>query len=761
MKKQMLMVGLAIAMSAHVVTAQPEKAAAAAQATPAPAQSGPATSLKPSVAQTQAALWASRVLSRYHYKAVPLDDAMSVKIFDAYFKSLDSEKLYFTQADVDQFAPARTQMDDAINNEDLTLPFQIYGVYQQRFSSRMAYARELLKGKFDFTTDETLQIDREKAPWARSEDEVRELWRKRVKNDWLRLKLAGKDDKAIRETLDKRYEGYQTRLKKLNNEDVFQMFMNAYAMAIEPHTNYLGPRSAENFDIAMRLSLDGIGAVLQSREDYTVIREVVPGGPADKSGKLKVGDRIVGVAQGTGQFTDVMGWRIDDVVQLVRGERDSTVRLDVLPADAGQDGKHVTIALVRKKITMEEQSAKKQIIEVKDGAVKRRIGVISLPTFYQDFEARRKGDKDFKSATRDVQRILGELKKEKVDNVLIDLRNNGGGSLIEAVELTGLFIDKGPVVQQRTAEGRVEVESDTAAGLAWDGPMGVMINRGSASASEIFAAAIQDYGRGVVIGEPSFGKGTVQTLVNLDRFSQNDKLKYGELKMTIAQFFRINGGTTQLRGVTPDIKLPVTSDAENFGESSYDNALPWVSIKPATYLPSGDLKELIGPLQKKHEARVAKDKDFLDIEQDIAEAMKIRKDNTISLNEAVRRKERENQEAKARLREARLADNGAKADEPVAGPGSKEQRAKVPAPTTPKKSNVSTKGRPSSDDGLQGDERSLAAELAAEKAAKNAKDVYLQEAAHILADEAGMLRSDTRMASRAMPYLSSLKQNGN
>jgi carboxyl-terminal processing protease len=295
--------------------------------------------------------------------------------------------------------------------------------------------------------------------------------------------------------------------------------------------------------------------------------------------------------------------------------------------------------------------------------------------------------------------------------------------------------------------------------------MGVMINRGSASASEIFAAAIQDYGRGIVIGEPSFGKGTVQTLINLDRFSQNDKMKYGELKMTIAQFFRINGGTTQLRGVTPDIKLPVTSDAENFGESSYDNALPWVQIKPATFLPSGDLKELVTPLQKRHDARIAKDKDFRDIEQDITEALKLRKDNVISLNEAVRRKERENQEAKARLRESRLADDAGKesgkGDEPVAGPGSKEQRSKAPNPTAPKKSNVALKGAPKSDDGLQGDERSLAAEIAAEKAAKNAKDVYLQEAAHILADEVGMLKADTRMASRTMPYLSVLKQNGN
>jgi carboxyl-terminal processing protease len=742
----MLTAFLAVAMSAHVVTAQPEKVST--------------TQMKPAPAQAEAALWASRVLARYHYKALPLDDAMSEKIFDNYFKALDSEKLYFTQGDVEQFAPMRTKLDDAINNGNLTLPFAIYNLYQQRFNERMLYARELLKGKFDFTADESLQLDREKAPWAKSEEEVRDLWRKRVKNDWLRLKLAGKEDKAIRETLDKRYENYQNRLKKLNNEDVFQMFMNAYATSIEPHTNYLGPRSAENFDIAMRLSLEGIGAVLQQRDDYTLVREIVPGGPAALSNKLKVGDRIVGVAQGSGPFTDVLGWRIDDVVQLVRGEKDSTVRLDVIPADAGPDGKHVTISLVRKKISMEEQSAKKSIIEVKDNGVKRRIGVISLPTFYLDFEARRRGDKDFKSATRDVQRILGELKKEKVDNVLVDLRNNGGGSLIEAVELTGLFIDKGPVVQQRSAENRVEVENDTNPGLAWDGPMGVLINRGSASASEIFAAAIQDYGRGLVIGEPSFGKGTVQTLINLDRFSPSDKVKYGELKMTIAQFFRINGGTTQLRGVSPDIKLPVTSDVENFGESSYDNALPWVQIKPANYAPAGDLKELVGPLQKRHEARVSRDKDFQYLEEDIAEALKLRKDNVISLNEAVRRKERDAQDARARLREARLADSKATVkDEPAAGPGAKEARSKIPVPTRPSKA-VLSKGL-SQDDGLQADERNLAAELAAEKAAKNAKDVLLQEAVHILADEAGMLKTDTRMASRVMPYMASIKSGGN
>jgi carboxyl-terminal processing protease len=738
MKKHMLLVVLAVAMSSQAAVTQPVAA----------------TQLKPIPAQSQAALWASRVLARYHYKAAPLDDAMSAKIFDRYFKALDSEKLYFLQGDIDQFDVVRTKLDDAINNENLTLPFAIYQIYQQRFNERMGFARELLKTKFDFTADETFQLDREKAAWPKTEDESRELWRKRVKNDWLRLKLAGKDDKSIRETLDKRYENYQLRIRKLNNEDVFQMFMNAYATAIEPHTNYLGPRSAENFDIAMRLSLEGIGAVLQTRDEYTVIREIVPGSPAGLSGKLKVGDRILGVAQGdTPGFTEVLGWRIDDVVQLIRGAKDSVVRLDVLPADAGTDGKHITVPLVRKKISMEEQSAKKTIIEVKDGGIKRRVGVISLPTFYQDFEARRKGDKDFKSATRDVARILGELKREKVDNVLIDLRNNGGGSLNEAVELTGLFIDKGPVVQQRNAEGKVDVESDTNAGLAWDGPMGVLINRGSASASEIFAAAIQDYGRGLIIGEPSFGKGTVQTLINLDRFAQNDKVHYGELKMTIAQFFRINGGTTQLRGVTPDIKLPVTSDTENFGESSYDNALPWVAIKPASYIPSGEVKELVAPLQKRHEARIAKDKDFQYLQEDIAEMRKLRKENAISLNEAVRRKERDAQDARTKLREARLASaQGPGGDEPAAG-------GKLAAAAG--RAKAALKGILHQDDGLQADERNLAAELAEEKAAKNAKDVLLQESAHILADEVGMLKTDTRMASRAMPYMPTTKPAGN
>ncbi|NHZ80307.1 tail-specific protease [Massilia sp. CCM 8695] len=743
MKKHMLMVALAFAATTQAAVPQPVKVGA--------------TQLRPVATQTQAAAWAATVFGRHHYKVTPLDDAMSEKIFDRYLKSLDGDRLHFLQSDIDSFDSIRTKLDDAIKTENLTTPFSMYSLYQQRFNERFTYSRELLKGKFDFTVDETFQIDREKAAWPKNLDEARDLWRKRVKNDWLRLKLAGKDDKSIRETLDKRYENYAGRMSKVDSEDVFMTFMNAYATSIEPHTNYLGPRSADNFAIAMRLSLDGIGAVLQQREDYTVIREIVVGSPAGMSGKLKVGDRIVGVAQADSPgFTDVLGWRIDDVVQLIRGPKESVVRLNVLPVDAGTDGKTVTVSLVRKKINMEEQAAKKTIIEVKEGGVKRRVGVISLPTFYLDFEARRRGDKDFKSATRDVARILGELKKEKVDNVLIDLRNNGGGALGEAVELTGLFIDKGPVVMQRSAEGKVEVENDTQPGLAWDGPMGVLINRGSASASEIFAAAIQDYGRGLVMGEPSFGKGTVQTLVNLDRGNPGEKARYGELKMTIAQFFRINGGTTQLRGVTPDIKMPVTSDPEGFGESSYDNALPWVAIKPVAFTPSGNLKQLVAPLQKRHEARIAKDKDFQYLQEDMAELRKLRKDNVISLNEAVRRKERDALEAKAKQREARqVALRAAVTDEPADMTDAKDARSKLASPAKTAKAAATKPNR--QDDGLQADERNLASELAAEKAAKDAKDVMLQEAAHILADEIEMLKTDTRMAARLMPYLPAVK----
>jgi len=653
---------------------------------------------------------------------------MSEKIFNNYLKSLDSEKLYFVRADIDQLTSVRAWLDDAIIDEDLHIPFAIFNLYAQRVSERIAYARRLLRDGFDFSQKESYQYAREKEIWPESDVEMRNIWRKRVKNDWLNLKLAGKDNQSIVETLGKRYDNSLNSLSRIKSEDAFQTFMNAYATAIDPHTNYFGVRASEEFDISMRLSLVGIGAVLIGRDEYTTIRELVAGGPAALSGKFKAGDRIVGVGQGEdGPMTEIVGWRIDDAVALIRGAEDSVVRLNVLPAEADADGKHNLISLVRKKISLDKQAARKSIIEVKDGAVTRQIGVISLPGFYQDFAARQKGDKDFKSATRDVSILLDELKKDKVDGVLVDLRNNGGGSLNEAVELTGLFIDKGPVVQQRDSRGNVSVENDTNAGLAWNGPLGVLINRSSASASEIFAAAIQDYGRGIVIGEPSFGKGTVQTVADLDQIASNDKPQFGGLKMTIAQFFRINGGTTQLRGVTPDINLPTITDLEEFGEFSFDNALPWTRIRAANYTRAGNLTGIVAALKASHDKRISRDQDFKYFREDIAEFNKQRRENLISLNEADRRKEREKQEAREKAREKSRGNN-----EPV-------------------KASAETRSHALQDDGMLSSERNLSDDLAIENANKNAKDIFLNEAAHVLSDGVGLLTINSRLANNRLP----------
>ena len=577
----------------------------------APDSAGPVV-LAPAPQQVQAAAMTSNLLTRFHYTPMALDDAMSRKTFDRYIKVLDSDKVFFVQADVDQFMQARDKLDDAIKSQDLTAPYAMFNLYMQRQRQRLVYARALLRESFDFSKQEQYYYQRSDAAWAQSEAEVQDLWRQRVKNDWLRLKLAGKEDTAIRATLEKRYDYALANLKKLKSEDVFQIFMNAYAMSIEPHTNYLGPKAADDFDISMKLSLVGIGAVLQERDEMTVIRELVPGGPAARSGKLKVGDFIVGVAQANDKLpTDILGMRLDDVVRLIRGPEDSVVKLNILAADANPDAPQQLVPLVRKKITLDQQAAKKSIIEVKVGEQTRRVGVIALPTFYQDFDARKRGEKTFKSATRDVALLLEELKKERVDSVLMDLRNNGGGSLHEAIELSSLFIGSGPVVQQRDSRGIVRVETSNNAAI-WDGALGVLVNRGSASASEIFAAAMQDYGRALIIGEPSFGKGTVQTIISLDAAAKSETPKYGEVKMTIAQFYRVNGGTTQLRGVTPDIKLPTFADTEN-GESSFDNALPWGQIKPASFQVLGDLTDIVPILQKKHEQRIAKDRPHPDI----------------------------------------------------------------------------------------------------------------------------------------------------
>ncbi|PDT02475.1 tail-specific protease [Rhizobium chutanense] len=670
--------------------------------------------LAPLKRQAQAAQLSAQFLSRYSYKPVPLDDALSQRIMDSFIKSLDPDRMLFLQTDVDRFMADRSEIDDAIEKQDLKIPFAIFNAYEQRVVDRMTYARSLLKQGFDFSTQESFSVLRDKEPWPQSEAESNELWRKRVKNDWLRLKLGGKTDAAIRETLDKRYENSLERAYQFKSDDVFQSFMDSFATSVDPHTDYFGAAASADFNVSMKLSLFGIGAVLQERDDYTTIRELVPGGPAQLSGKLAVGDRITGVGQGKdGPIKEVVGTRLDEVVQMIRGKKGSVVRLDILPADAGADAAHRVVSLVRDKISLDKQAARKTVLSVKAGDATRKIGIITLPVFYEDFEAKSKGDKDYKSASRDVAKLLGELNEEKVDSVLIDLRNNGGGSLDEAIDLTGLFIGNGPVVQQRGSDGKIAVRSADFAAPVWTGPMGVLINRGSASASEIFAAAIQDYGRGVIIGEPSFGKGTVQTVVDLDQVVHNSKPEFGELKVTISQFFRVNGGTTQLRGVTPDLSLPGLSDPTAFGETSYDNALPWAEIKPAKYTPDETIQTLLPALQSRHDARVKSDPDFQRLIKDIADLKAQRDKGVVSLNEAERRKE-------AAARENRFKSRAQAGDgEDLGG-----------------------------DDGLQADERSLSADIAMENARKNAKDALLDEAAAILADEADLQKGPSQAVTK-------------
>ena len=661
--------------------------------------------------------------SRYHYKPRPLDDALSSQIFDDYLKALDSQKLFFTQADIDAFAAYRTTLDDAIRNGELQPAFDMFNVYILRVGQRVAFARGLLKQPFDFTGEESYRFDREDAMWASDDAELQAIWRQYVKNDALRLQLANKKPAAIAGTLDKRYANLAERVQQIKSEDVFQTFLDTYASAIEPHTNYMTPRTTENFNISMRLSLEGIGAVLQRQDDYVVIRSVVPGGPAGLSGKLGPGDRIAAVGQGqSGPMVDVVGWRIDDVVDLIRGPKDSEVRLDIVPATASEDGAHQQITLIRQKVKLEEQTAKRSIIDIDNGQETRRIGVITLPTFYLDFEARRRNEADYTSATRDVARLLGELKQDKVDGVVIDLRNNGGGSLTEAIELTGLFIDTGPVVQVREAAGRVSVETDEDAGVAWSGPLAVLVNRASASASEIFAAAIQDYGRGLIIGEPTFGKGTVQNLVDLDRWPPSEKPRFGQVKLTVAQFFRIDGGTTQLKGVVPDIAFPVSLDASEYGESTFDNALPWTRIAPAPHSLLGNFSPLLNQLNARHQNRADTDLEFVWWTNDVAEYRKQRERKEISLNIAQRRTERDALEAKRKQREA------------------ERQAAGLDTPALAK-----------ADDGLQADERDIAAQVAEEKAREERPDALVKESAAILADAIDLLSTDSTLAAAVHP----------
>ena len=596
--------------------------------------------LFPSDRQTRTTLVINKVLERFHYRNFQLDDEFARNTILNYFEDLDPNKSFFLERDVERFTRGANRLDDDLDKGKLDTAFDVFRVYRMRVDSRIEYALALLEHPFDFNKSESYQFDREDADWPKSDSEVREIWRKRVKYDYLTLKLADKTDQEIREQLRKRYEGITRRIHQFTADDVYQAFVNAYTRTLEPHTSYMSPSTSENFDISMRLKLEGIGAVLSAENEYTTIQRTIPGGPARQSGQIHAGDQIFGVAQGLdGEMEDVVGWRLQDVVDKIRGPKGSVVRLLIMPKSDVTGGRTREVKLVRNEIQLEDQAAKSYIIEGPENAHSARIGVIQIPAFYRDFRAESEGNRNFTSTTRDVRKLIADLTREGVDGLVIDLRGNGGGSLTEATSLTGLFIDEGPVVQVKDALGKVEVEVDPDPGVAYTGPLAVLVDRNSASASEIFAGAIQDYGRGIIIGEPTFGKGTVQTLIDLDRYVPGESAELGRLRLTMAEFFRVSGGSTQLRGVEPDIRFEFGLDLDDHGERSLENALPWDRIRPAHYAryENGDLNWL----RQRSAQRTAADDGFRMLASRGQLLSEISQQDVVSLRETERRVESE------------------------------------------------------------------------------------------------------------------------
>ena len=588
--------------------------------------------LQPDREQMIASLNVVELLKRHHYSKPPLDDARSKKIYAGYLKMLDPARMYFTAADIQAFDPWATQFDDFLKSGNLKPGYAIYNRYLTRHNQYLDYAlNKLNKGvdAIDFSIDESFDTDRENAAWADSEEALQDLWRKRLKDEILRLKIANKEPQAIQELLVKRYRNQKKRLLQTRSEDVFQAYINAFAQTYDPHTTYLSPDNAENFDINMSLSLEGIGAMLQADNEYVKIVRLIPAGPAEKSKLLAPADKIIAVGQGKKELVDVIGWRLDEVVKLIRGPKGSQVRLEIIPAsNPPNDLTSKTVTLTREAVKLEEQAAKKSILHLEQDDREVKLGVIEIPAFYLDFKAYRAGDPEYKSTTRDVKRLITELQEEQVEGIVIDLRNNGGGSLQEATELTGLFIEQGPTVLVRNSDGRIDVLSDDQHGVFYDGPLTVLVNRLSASASEIFAGAMQDYHRALIIGGQTFGKGTVQTI---------QPLNHGELKLTLAKFYRVSGKSTQHKGVIPDISYPADMDINEIGESALPEAMPWDSIKPA-YQPSQDpFKPFIAELIARHDARTMDDPDFVFSRDRLALNQRLMQDTVVSLNEAKRR----------------------------------------------------------------------------------------------------------------------------
>lgn len=606
------------------------------------------TRLKPKPVYGKEAKVITYILDNNHYRKLSLNDSMSSVILDEYVKSLDNNKTYFTQADLKSFESYRYIIDDLTRSENVDLAYDIYAVFRKRFNTRMDYIfKTLLKQQFTYTSDEYYESDRDKEPWAKNEQELNEIWRKIVKSQALSLKLAGKTPEDTERMLRERYERFSKSILQFNSEDVFSMYMNAITESYDPHTNYFSPRAADLFKQQMSLSLEGIGAKLQTENDYTKIAEVIPGGPADKSKLVHNNDRITGVAQGDGEMVDVIGWRIDDVVKLIKGPKGTTVRLQILPAETGLNGPSKIIQIVRDKIKLEDQQAKKSVIHYQKDGKDMRLGVITLPSFYMDFDAYQKGDPNYTSTTRDVQRLIKELQAENISGLALDLRNNGGGSLTEAIDLTGLFIKNGPVVQVRNTVNKTEVMTDNNPAIGYNGPLVVLTNRFSASASEIFAGAIQDYHRGVVVGESTFGKGTVQTVIDLNRFINDPANQVGELKLTFQKFYRVTGSSTQNKGVTPDVLLPTALDPEQFGESASPSAMPWDEINGTLFQKTPVVNDkVLANINKAYQERLKNDKSLSQFVIETDEIRKSYRDTRVSLNEVVRKKEMEEVEKK-------------------------------------------------------------------------------------------------------------------
>ncbi|HZY79990.1 MAG TPA: carboxy terminal-processing peptidase [Cyclobacteriaceae bacterium] len=591
------------------------------------------------------ALVVSYILDNNHYRKIKLNDSLSSRILDAYIKGLDNNRTYFLASDIKAFEKYRNSIDDMTRKEDVSVAYSIYAVFAKRAKERLDYVlNDLIKRDFDYTTDEYYETERENEPWAKSTDELNDVWRKIIKSQALSLKLANKDKAEITSTLKTRYDRLAKTFSQFNSEDVFGIYMNAITEAYDPHTNYFSPRASDAFNQSMSLSLEGIGAQLQTDNDYTKIVNIIPGGPAEKSNKIHVNDLITGVGQGEkGEIVDIIGWRVDDVVKLIKGPKGTTVRLQFIPAAAGVGGPTQELTLVRDKIKLEQQAAKKSVINYQSNGKNMKLGVITLPSFYMDFEAYQKGETDYRSTTRDVRNLIVELQKEGIDGIVMDLRNNGGGSLEEAIQLTGLFIKNGPVVQVKSSNNQVVVYDDEDQKVLYGGPLVVLTNRFSASASEIFAGAIQDYQRGVIVGESTFGKGTVQKVLDLGRFIDSSE-PVGELKITFQKFYRVAGSSTQHKGVTPDVKLPSALGPDQFGESSNPSALPWDVIKSTNFQKATDVNgKVIADLNKAYQERVKFDPSLKKYITETEELKNNLAQTRVSLNETKRKAEMEEQ----------------------------------------------------------------------------------------------------------------------